>query len=118
MHMTAQRTPPRPRNALYALGARDVRDETLKLVDEIETMFQKGYTKQSIGRAIETNTLKALNAERKDLAALARELDLDSSHIEIRAVTSRLGPSGVADTAINVCRQLFARLCAERISSG
>mgnify|MGYP001596694036 CR=1 FL=1 len=107
-----------PRNALYALGARDVRPETLKLVEEIESMFQKGYSKQSIGRAIEVSVLKACNAERKELATLARELDVDASHVEICAATSRLGPSGAANAAISVCRSLFARLCAERISSG
>lgn len=129
MHMTAPHTP-KPRNALYALGSRDVRPETLKLVDEIRVMLEYDskraardpswpfrYSKESIGRAIETCVLKALNAERKELAALARELDIDAGHVEISAAASRMGPSQTADVAINACRQLFARLCAERIAT-
>ena len=116
MHMAESIT--KPRNALYALGSRDVRPETLKLVDEIQLMLTKGYSKESVGRAIETSVLKALNAERQELGTLARELDIDAGHREIAAAASRNGPSAAADAAIAVCRALFARLCIERIATG
>lgn len=121
--MAQQNSPPRARGALYSLGARDVRPETLKLVDEIEYMLQPvngktRYGKNIVARAIEVSILKAVNAERKELAAFARELDIPVDHDEIRAATSRLSSTGIAQTAIDVCRGLFARLCAERISTG
>lgn len=109
--------PSRPRPKLYALGARDVRPDTMKLVDEVEMMLKQNYRRESIARAIETAVLKALNEERKELSALARELNLDSSHPEIRAAATRMGPSACADVALNVARSALARLCAERIST-
>lgn len=122
MEMTASQTP--PRTARYTLGAREARTDTLKLVDEIKEMLAKNdkgnqsYSDQTIGRAIELYVLKALNAERKELAALARELDVNSGHPEICAAATRLGSSATADVAISVCRGLLARLCVERISTG
>ena len=107
-----------PKNALYTLGSRDVRDETLKFVEELLLMKQRGYSVASLGRALETHVLKCLNAERKELSAFARELDVTPEHIEIRAAASRMGASQTATVAIDVCRQLFARLCVERISGG
>lgn len=108
-------TPQRPK--LYALGARDVRPESMKLIDEVELMLKQNYKRESIARAIETGLLKALNEERKELSALARELNLDANHPEIRAAATRMGPSACAEVALSVARSAFARLCAERISS-
>ena len=114
MLMPAQR-PPSQRGSLYSLGARDVRDESLKFVHELKVMLNRGYSDASIARAFEVNLTRAINAERKELAALARELDVDVAHPEIRAVASRSSSEGIAQTTINVCRGLFARLCVERI---
>lgn len=115
--LMSEENPSRPRPKLYALGARDVRSESLRLVEEVESMLKQRYKPESIARAIETGVLKALNEERKELSALAREMDLDATHPEIRAAATRMGPSACAEVALNVARSAFARMCAERISS-
>lgn len=114
--MTAQQPPPK-RGALYSLGARDVHADSLKLLSELKVMLARGYKETVIARALEVTLLRAINAERQELATLARELEVSTNHLEIRVASSRGSSEGVARATVNVCRSAFARLCVERISS-